>query len=136
MEAVKTNFDVVYDGIKGMIASKTFSSATFMLLIPRCMELAETLPELTGHEKKALVLEVLSKLIDELPMQDDDKQLLKMLLITVIPSTIDLIVSSSLGQFALNLYEQAEQEVTSCFAKCSKKQPATVSRQQRRLLRK
>lgn len=132
----KTNFDVIYDGIKGMIANKTFSSATFMLLIPRCMELAESLPKLTGLEKKALVIEVLGKLIDELPMQDDDKKLLRMLILTVIPSTIDLIVSSSLGQFAINLYEEAEQEVTSCFARCSKKDTVPRQRQVKRVLKK
>jgi len=102
------------------------------------MELAETIPNLSGPEKKALVLDVLARLIDELPMQDDDKALLKTLILTVIPSTIDVIVSSSLGQFALNLYEQAEEEVAGCFAKCTKKKQAAAAEtapRQRRLRR-
>lgn len=126
LEEVQSTVNIVFENIKASIVGKSFNVTTFMLLIPRCMEAVEDFPELTGAEKKALVLDVLSKLIDEIPLKDEDRALLKTLILNVIPTVIDTVVASSLGQFALNIYEEVEEEVKAHCGPCFKKQTQTA----------
>lgn len=124
---VLSNIDQVIIDMKAAIANRKVNLSTFMLLVPRCMEIVEKIPTLTGPEKKALVLEVLARLVEELPIDEEDKQSLKLIVTTVVPVVVDTIVSSALGQFAINVVEEIEEEVTGCFAKCSKKKDAEAA---------
>jgi hypothetical protein len=82
------------------------------------MELVEAVPHLTGKEKRSLVVDLLTKLVAEIPMAESDRALIQGLLASALPSIIDAICDSSLGVYAINLANQAQEHVTGCINKC------------------
>lgn len=111
-------FAQVYEKIKHMIVNTTFTSANWISLVVMAMELVEALPKLKGVEKRNLVVDLVTRLVQEVPMPEHDRILLTSLLQSALPAIIDTIVQGSLGQLAINLAQDA---AASCFAKCSSK---------------
>lgn len=114
-------FDAVYDKIKGMIANKEFNLANWVSLVTLSMEVVEVVPNMHGLQKRDLVVDLIAKLVTEIPMSDSDRTLVASLVRTTLPSMIDALVQGSLGQIAINLAAKAEEHVTKCWAKCVKK---------------
>ena len=124
LEQVKTShynpeiFNQVYDKIKGMIVNKTFTLGNWIILVTMCMEVVEVVPILHGVEKRNLVVDLIAKLITEIPMSDEDRSAVAVLIRTSLPSIIDVIVQGTLGQLAVNLAEKVEEGAKKCFARC------------------
>lgn len=114
-------FDEVYGKIKGMIANKQFNAANWISLVTMSMEMVETIPHLTGHQKRELVVDLVTKLVGEIPMAESDRQLVQTILATALPVMIDVICDSSLGEYAINLIDDAQEKCHGCIAKCTKK---------------
>lgn len=114
-------FDLAYDKIKALIRQKEFSMANWFSLVPLAMELAEACGTLKGSEKKALVIDVITKLIMEIPMSEADRAILRSVVSASLPLMIDVIVSSSLQELAINIAEEIHEQAQSCFALCAPK---------------
>lgn len=119
-------FDEVYAKIKSLISSKQFNAGNWVSLVPMCMEMVETVPHLKGKDKQALVIDLITKLICEIPMSESDRAIVQAVLSTALPTMINIICNSSLGEYAINLAEEVHEQVTGCFKKCYGKKYATV----------
>lgn len=117
-------FDEVYAKVKELVGQKEFNAGNWITLLMMCMEMVETVPHLTGKEKRALVVDLLTKLIHEIPMPENDRALIEGLLSSCLPAIIDTICESSLGHYAINLADQAH---ATCSAWCGLKPTSTRS---------
>ena len=114
-------FTATYDKIKAMIVNRTFSASNWITLVTLAMEVVEALPNLKGIEKRNLVVDLVTRLVSEIPMPQQDRELVAALLHSALPSIIDAIVQGTLGQLAVNAVEQAHEGAKRCFAKCGGK---------------
>lgn len=118
-------FVQTYDKLAAMVANKRFSASNWIALIPMAMEIVETIPNLHGSQKRGVVVDLLVKLISEIPMADEDRAIIMTLVRTALPAIIDTICDGTLGKIAVNIAEQVEEGARKCFAKCqTKKQDA------------
>lgn len=110
-------FDELYAKIRGIIANKEFNAGNWISLVTMSMEMVETLPHLTGHEKRDLVVDLVTKLVGEIPMAENQRVIVQSILSTALPVIIDVIVDSSLGVYAINLMEAAQKKCNGCIGK-------------------
>lgn len=113
-------FNAVYDKMKHMIVNKEFNLGNWVNLVTLTMEVVEVVPGLHGIQKRDLVVDLIAKLVTEIPMSETDRALVSGLVKTMLPGIIDAIVQSSLGEIALNIAEKAEEHITKCWAHCQK----------------
>jgi hypothetical protein len=115
-------FDELYAKIRGIIANKEFNAGNWISLVTLSMEMVETLPHLTGRQKRDLVVDLVTKLVGEIPMAENQRATVQAILGTALPAIIDVICDSSLGVYAINLIDQAQEKCHGCFAsKCPAK---------------
>lgn len=89
--------DIIYQQTKKAIGSKKIGPANIIILVTITMQFVEQYPHLQGYEKKEVCLGVVEKLILEIPMSDDDRLLVQLLLKTTLSRTIDAIVFAANG---------------------------------------
>jgi len=111
-------FDEVYAKLHAMVSKKEFNAGNWITLVTLAMEMVETLPHLSGKDKRALVIDLITKLVTEIPMADKDRALIQTILSSSLPAIIDAICDSSLGVYAINLVQEAHAECKGCFASC------------------
>ena len=132
VEAKLKLFDQAYAKLKELVGAREFNAGNWFALLPLAMTLVETSKTLTGSEKKALVIDLLSKLVCEIPMSDGDRAIVKSVISTALPLMIDTIVASSLGELAINILDEVEERASLCFMRCKAKHPAPKSRRARK----
>ncbi len=127
LEVVETShydpaiFNTVYDKVKAMIVNRTFNAANWIQLVTLCMEVAEVVPNMPGSQKSELVVDLMAKLIGEIPMADEDRAAVQAILKSALPAIIDVIVQGTLGELAINIATQVQEGAAKCFAKCKSK---------------
>jgi Ni,Fe-hydrogenase maturation factor len=71
--------------------------------VMRVMNLVEMNNKLSGFEKKAVVIEVINKLLDESPnLTPEAKTSLKLIVNVVVPNVIEAVVSATKGNTNIN----------------------------------
>lgn len=87
--------------------------------IIRIMTIVEQQKNLTGIEKKAVVIEILLRLVDSYDkLSEESKQKLKLIIRTIAPSIIESIISASKGLIAVNKkIEESAKKCCFCFFK-------------------
>lgn len=87
--------------------------------IIRIMSLVEQQKNLTGIEKKAVVIEILLRLVDSYDkLSEESKQKLKLIIRTIAPSIIESIIAASKGLIAVNKkIEESSKKCCFCFFK-------------------
>jgi hypothetical protein len=90
---------------------------TIMIYVKLCMEIVEK-SEVKGTEQKELVIKLLTKLVTDAPVSDEQEKLcLDVLSSGIIGDTIDLIILASRGQLDLNAVTQtAKGWIPKCIA--------------------
>ena len=116
--SVSTLFHQAYAKLKELVKAKEFNAGNWFSLVPMVMELVEQAVDLHGAQKKALAVDLLSKLVCEIPMSDADRALVKTVISTALPLMIDTIVASSLGELAINVIDDIEEKASLCFMRC------------------
>lgn len=115
-------FDETYDAIKAQIDLKTFKAADVVKFAALAMRLVEKYPQLSGPEKKDLVVRLATQLVAEIPnLSPDDLAALEAAVSLILPPAIDYIIAASKGQLDLN---GAQQQFSSCFPCCGAKKAA------------
>jgi hypothetical protein len=94
------NVDMVYGIVKKTIAAKKITPASITILVTTTLAEAMKLPNLSHPEEKQLAIHVISKLIDEIPTDDENKQALQGLLV-FLPATVDSLISAANGELAI-----------------------------------
>lgn len=89
------------EAIKGLIGDEeTISAANIILIIDQAMRLATKYPNLNGQDKKALVVKVISKLVDETNLKDQDRAVIKILVERTLDPLIDQIFAMAPGVYS------------------------------------
>ena len=70
--------------------------------VMRVMNLVEMNNKLSGFEKKAVVIDVVNKLIDEQNLSPESKTSLKFIVYVVVPNVIEAVVSATKGNTNIN----------------------------------
>lgn len=109
-------FDKAYAQLWKAIDKKKVSTTDVMQFAVLGMQIVEQYPQLTGSDKKQLVIRLAHKVVADLDgIEDEDRANYQLAIDLLLPSAIDLIVSASKGA-----YQLGEQLTAKCFAKCKK----------------
>ena len=92
----------LYNYSKAVINTKSISSITLITLTNKLIQIVEKYKELTGNQKKMLVLDTLTKIINENITDDLEKQELLTLITILLPKIIDTVVSAINGHMKFN----------------------------------
>ena len=97
--AVKT----LYEEVKNLLADSKLSPSNVVTIVVSLMQLIEKYSELSGLQKKQVVLEALNMLIDDSNDNVEDAAQLKLLVQVTLPTVIDTIVSVDRKQLQIKL---------------------------------
>ena len=111
----------LYNYSKSVINTKTISSTTIIVLTNKLIQIVEKYKELTGSQKKMLVLDTLTKIINENIDDDLEKQELLTLITILLPKIIDTVVSAINGhmKFSKDIKPSCFSSLFQCFSKKS-----------------
>ena len=105
----------LYEQLKQMIGSGKVTSGNVVTVVVNLMQLVDKYPDLSGHQKKGVILHVLNVVIDE--QVDDDEQAgqLKLLVQMTLPTVIDTIVSVDKKELQIKVTKGLK-KFCSCFS--------------------
>jgi hypothetical protein len=89
----------LYGMIKDLAVKKNFNEYNYVELIIIAMTTVERFCKGEGAQKKQMVIQVLTKLVDELPITENVKNLIKWSM----PTIIDGLVAATNGEVAVNV---------------------------------
>jgi|SRR5579871_5383255 len=89
------NVQDIFQAIMMMIKNKTLDGASLITITVDAMEFVEQIPSLSGADKKAIVLEVITLIINACPIDDNIKSVLDTIVANVLPTVIDTIVAAT-----------------------------------------
>jgi len=99
--------------------------ANLVVMVTKLMEKVETFNEMKGEEKKAAVLAVTRKILDELSFSPKAKKFINYFSKYVLPSIIDVTVDAASGKMSVNKTWQKIKAkwllLTTCCKSCCKK---------------
>lgn len=82
-----------------MIQSNGLTSENLLYIITNLMHMTGQYKTLSGTEKKEIVVLLINQVIDETDMEKVNKDILKLMMITVVPGAIDTIIDVSKGGY-------------------------------------
>lgn len=92
-------FQQSYDKLIQAVKNQPLNAATAINFVTKAMQIVEEGKNLSGPEKKQIVTDLITKLINEAPLKDDVKSLL---LVLPYSSIIDTIVAATKNQLKIN----------------------------------
>lgn len=119
-ESVKS-IQIIFNQIRHGFDNYQIDENNIVEFVIRVMTLVEQQNNLNGLEKKAVVLEILQKLVDSYDkLNENSKDKIKLLIRSIVPGIIDTIVMATKGILSIN--KKVEETVKkSCFCCFSKK---------------
>lgn len=84
-------YDDLYDQLKKAIVNKKITTSSIVIIASQAMEIVQQYPDLTGAQKKDIVLGLLHRLVDDSKIDDDEKKAVKDAIDTTVSVSIDLI---------------------------------------------
>lgn len=105
------------DKLSESLENYTLDENNIIDYVVRIMTLVESNKTLSGFEKKAVVIEVLTRLVDKSSrLSDDSKTHLKTIIRVVVPGVIEGIVNATKGLLSINkTVEEAAKKTCWCF---------------------
>ncbi len=92
----------IYDAVKKIFVEKTITTSNVVVLAVQAMQIVEKIPDLTGGDKKNIVIKVVKLIVNEFELDDDSRATINLVIDTTLPVAIDMIVGASKGAFDLN----------------------------------
>jgi hypothetical protein len=93
----------LYDSVKRLVDAQTITVASVVGTLTTIMVEIESLGGLTGPQKKAAAMQVLNRLIDEMPADAEEVPLIRGAVALLGPTIIDNLIAASKGQIAVNI---------------------------------
>lgn len=94
-----TDFNIIYNKVKLIVTDKEIDKHNMVGLVVCIMEFVEEFPELTGNQKRRIVIQTINTMIDNSNCIDTD---LKDFINIIIYPMIDSIILASKSQFIIN----------------------------------
>jgi len=118
VSSTESVLDTVYNQIKHLLGGKQIDASNWMLLVTIGMQAVETVPSLSGTDKKDLLIKAINLIISDLNLDDA--------LVPIIQNTvsglIDTVASAAKGEFDINkVVVKVKKGCFSCFSRFSKK---------------
>ncbi len=93
-ENTSAQVDQLYDQLSKMIGKNgNITTVNITSVAVSLMKIVEKYPQLTGEDKKNMVIMVLKKFIEEFVHDEEEKVLLECIIETVLPSMVDMFIS-------------------------------------------
>ena len=107
---IQPEYKIFYDQIAAIIGNKKVTASNIIYLAGSAMQIVENAKEMTGPEKKELVLNILKEVVrKQRSIVEDEKQILYMMIDQLVPGAVDLVVAGANGELGIN-----EAEIRSC----------------------
>jgi len=111
-------FEAVYGQVETAIRGEEITPTSIALLIPLCMQAVAKIPQLTGHQKKGFVINLVKKVVGDLEnVSKSDRRAYQSLIEFTLPIMIDSLVDASKGKYD---FKKAAENVRSLFSCCRK----------------
>lgn len=111
--------DTVYDQLKSMIQNKTVNLSNIVNIASMAMQVIQQYTLVSGAQKKQVVMNVIGRLIAEIPMAESDRAILQSVVNVTLDKTIDLIIGIANGD--INIMKTIDDGVAWCKKTCCKK---------------
>lgn len=108
--------NVVYDELRGMITHKQVGIANIISIVTLAMQLVQQFAGVSGSDKKKIVINVINRVVDEIPMSPADKAAVQAIVATTLDKTIDFVVAVASGE--IDLLGLVEENVARCKLMC------------------
>ncbi len=95
MAIVSTQFDKIYKNVLNGIKTKNIDASDLVIIATSAMQIVQKYPELTGEDKKRMVIDILARLVDEsdlVPAKYQDASLI--FIQYTLPNMIDAVVNA------------------------------------------
>lgn len=106
----------IYTEISTAIGDNQFTAANAIGIVVNLMQLAGQYPKLSGVQRKAIVVDVVNRLIDERSNDEETKAQLKFLIQTLISPLIDTIISIDNKEIRIALEKGCKRAFPCCFS--------------------
>jgi len=90
--------NMIYDRIRETIVNKKVTLSNVMIIVSSAMKIMEEFTNLTGQEKKNIVIAAVKRAIGEIPMSDNDRIAAELMIDYVLNRMIDVIVGVATGE--------------------------------------
>lgn len=108
--------NIVYDKIRGMITHKTVTIINIIGIVTLTMQLVQQFAGVEGADKKKIVINVINRLVKEIPMSDEDRVAVQAIVATTLDKTIDFVIAVANGE--IDLLGMVEDGVARCKTMC------------------
>ena len=90
-----TQFDAIYTAVVATIKKGKLAPTDLIIIATSAMTIVQTYPSLSGAEKKAIVIEVVQRLVNTTTLfSEEDKAAANALIAVALPPTIDAVVGA------------------------------------------
>lgn len=113
---ITTYVNHTYNQVLARFTGSVLSMSNIFEFVRLCMEISETHKELSGREKKTLVISICNKAFDDMLLSDTDKDSLKIFVNGVLDTLIDNFVDIDNGNLHIN--ENCKKHFRQLFACC------------------
>lgn len=107
-----TRLAQLYEYAKSILDTKKITTTNIIMIMNNLIQIVEQYKELTGNQKKMLVLDTIKKIINENVTDDNDKQQLILFVNITLPVVLDSIILAINGDMKF-----AKEKITGCFSK-------------------
>jgi len=94
--------DTLYDRFRGAVGISEVDADTIVSITTLAMVVVDRQKNMSGEDKKQLVLHLLKRLVNDTDMIDKDKDATILVINAIVPSVIDTIINATKGGFDIN----------------------------------
>lgn len=102
-----SKLDMIYAQVRGMIIDKTLDIKSIVILVPSIMMQVARFANITGLQKKELVVQLLQKLLGEFKPEGDTEQMVLLFVQNQLPHVIEVIYQASKGKYIFKKIQTA-----------------------------
>ena len=118
MSLIELYAEKLYDEVKSKFKDNTLNIITIFDLLRLAMEIAESYKDLTGRQKKELVIRIMHEAIEDFVLDDMDNEALNIFVDKMVDVVIDNFVDINWGHLAIN--KKNKDKFKNCFPCCFK----------------
>jgi hypothetical protein len=123
MTDLASRFNTIYDKLKAIIHEKEVSASNIMSIVASAMRIVDSFGDLSGPQKKEIVIGLIKKIVDDLPLKVGDKDSIQAFIDFTLPTVIDNIISATKGKF----FNMAKDKIKSSWNCCATAETSETS---------
>lgn len=109
----------IYEQLKKIVQNKTINSSNIIQIATVAMQLIQQYMNIPGAQKKQIVMDVVSRLINEIQMNESDRDILRSIVSMTLDKTIDLVIGIANGD--IDILKIIDDGIVFCKKTCCSK---------------